>query len=214
MGWFMRAIVRSVVVLTVVAVAASCAVFTPLPEPRTLEQRLAMFPTQGLPLQGEVTVWWNDHQVPFIEAASDRDAAFTLGLVHAHLRLGQMEVMRRVSQGRIAEVAGPIPQVADIEHALRILDLGKTSKTVYASMPAELKAWLDAFVEGLNHYQANAAELPHEYALLGLDREPWRSEEILTIGRLASVDVSWFVWFRVLALRDRKDWPQLVGGAA
>jgi penicillin G amidase len=92
---------------------------------------------------------------------------------------------------------------------LRILDLGKTSKTVYASMPADTKAWLDAFVEGINHYQANMAEVPHEYALLGLDREPWRSEEILTIGRLASVDVSWFVWFRVLALRDRKDWPQL-----
>lgn len=205
----MRAIVQSIVIFVAIAVTTSCAVFTPLPEPRTLEQRLSMFPAENLPLQGAVTVWWNEHQVPFIEAASDRDAAFTLGLVHAHLRLGQMEVMRRVSQGRIAEIAGPIPQLTDIEHALRILDLGKTSKAVYASMPADTKAWLDAFVEGINHYQASATELPHEYALLGLDREPWRSEEILTIGRLASVDVSWFVWFRVLGLRERKDWPQL-----
>ena len=205
----MRAIVRSFVVFFAVAVATSCAVFTPLPEPKTLDQRLAMFPTTGLPLQGPVTVWWNEHQVPFIEASTDRDAAFALGLAHAHLRLGQMEVMRRVSQGRVSEIAGPIPQVADIEHALRILDLGRTSKTVYASMPAETKAWLDAFVEGVNHYQATTTDLPHEYAVLGLDREPWRSEEILTIGRLASVDVSWFVWFRVLALRERKDWPQL-----
>jgi penicillin amidase len=168
-----------------------------------------MFPTDGLPLQGPVTVWWNERQVPFIEATTDRDAAFAFGLTHAHLRLGQMEVMRRVSQGRLSEVAGPIPQIADMEHALRILDLGRTSKTVYASMPADTKAWLDAFVEGINFYQANAAELPHEYALLGLEREPWNSEEILTIGRLASVDVSWFVWFRVLGLRERKDWPQL-----
>jgi len=206
---FMRAIVRSFVALFVVAAATSCAVFTPLPEPKTLDQRLAMFPTTGLPLQGPVTVWWNEHQVPFIEATTDRDAAFALGLAHAHLRLGQMEVMRRVSQGRLSEIAGPIPQVADIEHALRILDLGRTSSAVYASMPAETKAWLDAFVEGVNHYQRTAVDLPHEYALLGLEREPWRSEEILTIGRLASVDVSWFVWFRVMALRERKDWPQL-----
>lgn len=206
---FMRAIVRSFVMFFAVAVATSCAVFTPLPEPTTLDQRLAMFPAAGLPLQGPVTVWWNEHQVPFIEASTDRDAAFALGLVHAHLRLGQMEVMRRVSQGRISEIAGPIPQVQDIEHALRILDLGRTSPAVYAAMPAESKAWLDAFVEGVNHYQATAADLPHEYALLGLEREPWRSEEILTIGRLASVDVSWFAWFRLLGLRERADWPQL-----
>jgi penicillin amidase len=206
---FMRVIVRSLFLMILLAGVASCAVLTPLPEPKSLDQRLAMFPTQGLPLQGQVTVYWNEHQVPFIEATTDRDAAFTLGLVHAHLRLGQMEVMRRVSQGRLSEVAGPIPQVADIEQALRILNLGKTSKTVYAAMPADAKAWLDAFVEGINHYQATASELPHEYALLGLEREPWHSEEILTIGRLASVDVSWFVWFRVLALREREDWPQL-----
>ncbi len=202
---FVRIVFASVLALGI----ASCAVFTPLPEPKSLPERLAMFPTEGLPLNGPVSVYWNEHQVPFIEAASDRDAAFALGLVHAHLRLGQMEVMRRVAHGRLSEIAGPVPQVADIEHALRILNLGKTSKTVYAAMPADTKAWLDAFVEGINHYQATAKELPHEYALLGLEREPWRSEEVLTIGRLASVDVSWFVWFRVMALRDRKDWPQL-----
>lgn len=205
----MRAVVRVLSSLMFVAVATSCAVFTPLPEPTTLDQRLSMFPSKDLPLQGPVTVWWNEHQVPFIEAATDRDAAFALGLAHAHLRLGQMEVMRRVAHGRISEIAGPIPQVADIEHALKILDLGRTSATVYSGMPADTKAWLDAFVEGINFYQANVAALPHEYALLGLEREPWRAQEILTIGRLASVDVSWFVWFRVMALRERKDWPQL-----
>ncbi|NOT41712.1 MAG: penicillin acylase family protein [Alphaproteobacteria bacterium] len=201
--------VRVFLTLTLATALASCAVLTPLPEPRSLDQRLAMIPATALPVQGPVTVWWNEHQVPFIEATTDRDAAFALGLVHAHLRLGQMEVMRRVSQARISEMAGPIPQVADIEHALRILDLGKTSATVYASMPADTKAWLDAFVEGVNHYQANAKELPHEYALLGLEKEPWRAEEILTIGRLASIDVSWLVWIRLMPLREREDWPKL-----
>lgn len=200
---------RAVFALMLGLALASCAVFTPLPEPRSLDQRLAMIPAEGLPVQGPVTVWWNEHQVPFIEATTDRDAAFALGLVHAHLRLGQMEVMRRVSQARISEMAGPIPQVADIEKALRILDLGRTSPAVYAAMPPDTKAWLDAFVAGVNHYQANVKELPHEYALLGLDKEPWRPEEILTIGRLASVDVSWLVWIRLMPLRERKDWPEL-----
>lgn len=205
----MRAIARVFGVVCLALGAASCAVFTPLPEPKTIDQRLAMFPTAGLPLQGPVTVHWNEQQVPFIEASTDRDAAFALGLAHAHLRLGQMEIARRLSQGRLSEIAGPIPQVTDIEKALRTVNLGKTSKAVYAAMPADTKAWLDAFVEGVNHYQATAKELPHEYALLGLDRDPWRAEEILTIGRLASIDVSWLVWFRLMQYRDRPEWPQL-----
>lgn len=208
----MRAAIKIVFGMMLAISTVSCAVFTPLPEPRSLERRLAMFPTNAVPVEKAVTVWWNERQVPFIEAESDRDAAFALGLVHAHLRLGQMEVLRRISQARISEMAGPIPQVSDIEKALRILNLGKTSKAVYAGMPMESKAWLDAFVEGLNFYQTNARELPHEYALLGLDKEPWHAEEILTIGRLASVDVTWLVWFRLMALRNRPDWPQLWRG--
>jgi len=204
----MRTVMKMLAGLVFVAGGTSCAVFTPLPAPKSLDERLAMFPARA-PVAGPVTIWWNERQVPFIEAANDRDAAFALGLVHAHLRLGQMEVMRHVSQARISEIAGPIPQVGAIEQALRILDLGRTSKAVYASMPAESKAWLDAFVEGVNHYQDGATELPHEFALLGLDREKWHAEDILTIGRLASVDVSWFSWFRLMALRQRADWPQL-----
>lgn len=161
------------------------------------------------PLERPVTIHWNAQQVPFIEAQTDRDAAFALGLVHAHLRLGQMEVLRRLSQARLQEMAGPIPQVAQIEQALRILNLGKTSKQVYAAMQPEKKAWLDAFVAGVNHYMTTARDLPHEYTLLGLDRETWKPEEILTIGRLASIDVNWLAWFRLMPYRNRPDWPQL-----
>ncbi len=186
---------------------SGCALLTPLPRKSDLRDRLAQFPATGLPIEQPIAVYWDDHQIPFIEAASDRDAAFALGLVHAHLRLGQMELLRRISQGRIAEVGGPL--AADIDHSLRILDFGKAAPAIVASMPADSRAWLDAFVAGINHYQATAAKLPHEYALLGLEREPWRPEEIVAIGRLASTDVTWLVWFRLLGLRDEPGWPQL-----
>ncbi len=172
-----------------------------------MEDRLAAFPTGPLPVEQPVTIHWNDFQVPFIEAQTDRDAAFALGLVHAHLRLGQMEVLRRVSQGRLSEMGGPL--AADIDHALRILDLGKAVPEVLANMPPESKAWLVAFVEGINHYQANVERLPHEYGLLGLRRAPWTQEDVLTIGRLASVDVNWIIWSRLLQMREREDWPTL-----
>ena len=51
---------------------AGCALLSPLPEPSDVAGRLATFPTRGLPLQGEVTVHWNERQIPFIEAEHDR----------------------------------------------------------------------------------------------------------------------------------------------
>jgi penicillin G amidase len=201
--------VRQFLALSAAALAlSSCAVLSGLPDPTDLKQRLAMMPANA-PLQQPVRIHWNEQQVPFIEASTDRDAAFALGMVHAHLRLGQMEVLRRLSQARLQEMAGPVPQVAQIEQALRILNLGKTSKQVYAAMTPEKKVWLDAFVAGVNHYMTTAEDLPHEYTLLGLDKETWRADEILTIGRLASIDVNWLAWFRLMQYRNRPDWPQL-----
>ncbi len=186
---------------------AGCALLRPLPGETSRDDRLGAFPTADLPLERPVSIHWNAYQVPFVEAETDHDAAFALGLVHAHLRLGQMEVMRRISRGRLAEMGGPI--AADIDHALRILDLGKAAPAVLAAMPADSRAWLDAFVAGVNHYQAGVAKLPHEFGLLGLDRAPWSAADVLTVGRLASVDVNWIIWSRLLRMRRQPDWPEL-----
>lgn len=186
---------------------AGCAVVAPLPEPTTVEQRLAALPLAGAPVAAPVTIRWNEHQVPFVEAASDRDLMVGLGIVHAHLRLGQMEVMRRVARGRVSEMAGPF--TTDIDHALRILDFGKAAPATLAALPPATRDLLDGFVAGINHVLTNLRELPHEFRLLSLAREPWTAEDVLTIGRLASIDINWLVWFRLMPLRDRADWPEL-----
>jgi penicillin amidase len=186
---------------------AGCALITPLPRPTTLAERLAAFPTGGLPLEGRVTVYWNDRQVPFIEAETDADAAFTLGLVHAHLRLGQMEILRRIARGRIAEMGGPL--ATDIDHGLRILNFARAGDEIEKGLSDETRLWLESFVSGVNHYRGAAAERPHEYAVLGLDREPWTVGDALTIGRLAGSDVNWLVWGGIMGLRQRPDWPEL-----
>lgn len=199
---------RAFAIFTALALTG-CAALGELPASVSTEERLKMMPTTGLPVQRPVNIYWSKEQIPFIEAETDRDAAFALGLVHAHLRLGQLEILRRVSQGRLEEIAGPLGRVRQMGRALRILDLGKTSDAVYAGMEPQTKAFLDSFVAGLNHYQSHMQAAPYEYGLLGIAPEPWRPQEILTLGRLASVDVSWFVWFRLLPLRNRPDWPQL-----
>src|ERR1700736_3078623 len=78
-----------------------------------LQRRLAMLPVAGAPVSRPVSIFWDDHQVPFIEAESDDDLACALGMVHAHLRLGQMELMRRIAAGRLSELVGRRALAAD-----------------------------------------------------------------------------------------------------
>ena len=193
--------------LALCTVLMGCSLLRPLPEATTLDERLAAFPTEGLPLRAAVTIDWNRNQIPFVTAQHDDDLAFALGLVHAHLRLGQMEVLRRVAAGRISEMAGPL--TVDIDHALRILDFGRGAARTLAGMPPATRKWIDRFVEGVNHYQRTVKTLPHEFHVFGLKREPWTARDVLTVGRLAGTDVNWLVWFRLLRLRERPDWPQL-----
>ncbi|MFW5832632.1 MAG: penicillin acylase family protein [Pseudomonadota bacterium] len=167
--------------------------------------RLNAFPTYGWPTEHPVTVRWNDHQVPFVEAASDTDLAFALGVVHHHRRAGQMRTLKQISQGRLAEMAGP--PVRGIDEALRILDFGYAAPAVVRAWPDETRSFVRAFVDGLNWHQTNAAP-PPELSLLGLEPEPWTAEDLVTIGRLAGTDVNWLAFFSALRSRLEPDWPE------
>lgn len=176
------------------------------PRPQALPDRLGQFPTEPLPLQGAVTLYWNRYQVPFIDAASDRDLAFVLGLVHAHLRGAQMAILKRVAQGRLAEMAGP-PAV-DIDRALRTFDLDRAAEASLALMPAESRLWVEAYVAGINHYHEVTPPAP-ELGLLGIEREPFRAEDVITIGRLAGIDVNWLEYLLLLQAQGAPEWTEI-----
>ncbi len=186
---------------------AACALLAPLPEQKDVAERLEAFPTDGLPLDGPVTVRWSARQIPFIEAESDGDAAFALGLVHAHLRLGQMAAMRMLARGRVSEMIGP-PGV-DIDRGLRTVAFARAAPEIERAMDPAARRWVRRFVDGVNHYQDGAAELPHEFRVLGLEREPWTVADVLAIGRLAGTDFNWMVWLDLLPLRARPGWDEL-----
>lgn len=193
------------------ALAGIRAAMTSLPKPTDLASRLAVFPTRNLPLEQPATVYWNDHQVPYVHAASDLDGAFVLGLVHAHLRLGQMELARRISQGRLSELAGPA--LLDIDKTLRTLGFFRVADANVARMPADARAYADRFVAGVNHYLAGVAELPHEFKLFNLPRQPFTLTDLVTIGRLGGADATWLSWFALMPLLDHPDW-ELIWRAA
>lgn len=179
---------------------------SPFPRRSTLAERLAALPTAGLPTRAPVTIYWDEHQIPFIEAAHDTDLACALGAVHAHLRLSQIEMLRRIAQGRIAEMVGP--RGVDLDHSLRVLDLCRAVPAIEAELPVDTRRFLEAFVAGLNHYVANVRELPFEFSVMGIGREPWTLADVLSIGRLIATDVNWMDWLSLLKLRGHKEWRQ------
>jgi penicillin amidase len=190
------------------------------PDTFTTRQRVETFPTnvatqtntaasgesQPLANHAPLTIYWSEHQVPFIDAADDRDVPYAIGLVHAHLRLGQMEVLRLISQGRLAEVAGPIPIVVDISHALRLIDYPKAAAEIEAAMRPDTRAWLERYVQGLNDYRARAAKRPHEARVLGLEDEAWTLRDIIAIGRLAGTDINWGAMASHLRMASNPHW--------
>ena len=63
--------------------------------------------TERLPgLSAEARVWRDAYGVPHIFAGSMDDAARAIGYLHASERMFQMDVLRRVGQGRMAEIRG------------------------------------------------------------------------------------------------------------
>ncbi len=176
-----------------------------------------MLKLDGAPIDRPVRIRWDTHQIPFIAAQSDTDLAAALGVVHAHLRLGQIDLMRRLSQGRLAEIAGPLAIEAD--RTIRLIDLGCAVPGIIAALPPATLAWAEAFLRGLNHVVASAP-LPYEHRLLGIRPEPWTLADFFTLARLVSADLTWLVGARLLRAQRRAGaawpsiWPKLLAGGA
>jgi penicillin amidase len=191
--------------LAVVLMVSGCAALRPVP--KTMAERLDAFPRDRLPVERPVTIRWNRFQVPFVEAETDRDLAFALGLVHAHLRLAEIRVLKQLVQGRASEMVGPVAR--NIDHALKIMDIGRASPEMVRQLPAAERMLLESFAAGLNLYQSRMNELPPEFSLLGLEPEPFTVEELVSIGRLGSADINWLVYLGLLRLREHPDFARI-----
>jgi integrase len=119
------------------------------PRETGVERRLAALTLDRHALERPVTIRWNDHLVPWIEAETDGDLPYALGLVHVHLRAGQILTLRNIARGRVAEMAGP--PATELDHALRLLDFARAAPAIEAAWPAETRAFVARFL-GKNNF--------------------------------------------------------------
>jgi penicillin amidase len=201
----------------VAAALAARALLVPRPRPIDTAARLAMLPLADAPVAHPVSIRWDVHQIPFVTADSDTDLAAALGVVHGHLRLGQIDLMRRLSLGRVSEMIGPLG--VELDRTIHLMDLSRAAPGIIASLPPATLAWAEAFVAGLNHAIA-ASPVPYECRLLGVRPAPFTLADFFTLSRLISADISWMVGARLLRARTRAGtgwpalWPKLLAGGA
>lgn len=86
--------------------------------------------------------------IPHIRAASESDAWYGLGFVHAQDRLGQMLAARRAAQGRSAEVEGSTALAAD--RWARTLGFARLAASEAARLSDPERMVLEAYAAGVN----------------------------------------------------------------
>lgn len=187
-----------------VSIGVTACYFAP-PSPNSLSRadRLSMLPLDGHELYGEVELRWNDRMVPFILASDERDVPYAIGLVHAHLRLGQMEILRRIGQGRTAEIGGPF--ATEVDQLLRTIDFDRAVNAIERRLPEETRTWLQRYVDGINAWREGCDDDPPEWAALGFDDEAWTIDDVIRNGRVLSTDINWARFFQAARLRGERN---------
>ena len=140
-------------------------------------------------LQGKVEIWRDSLGVPHVWAATDADAMRAMGYVHAQDRLWQMDLLRRVADGRLAEVLGP--EALEADRFLRTLGMGRAARAEERLLEAEPRALLQAYADGVNAWMRHhPGALPPEFLVLRFEPEPWTVRNSLSIGKAMSWDLA------------------------
>lgn len=151
--------------------------------------------TLALPgLRGEVEVARDELGIPIITADNSQDAYAALGFVHAQDRLFQMDFLRRLASGRLAEAIGETALPSD--RFMRTLGLRQAAAASLEAIDAETRAALVAYAAGVNAFLATRQGLlPPEFLILRLEPEPWTPLDSL-------------LWQRLMALRLSGNWHE------
>ncbi|CAI8945325.1 MULTISPECIES: penicillin acylase family protein [Pseudomonas] len=132
-------------------------------------------------LQGSVTVRYDERGIPHIRADNETDLYRALGYVHAQDRLFQMEVLRRLARGELAEVLGP--KLLDTDKLMRSLRIRERAETYLANLDKQSPSFIamQAYLDGINQYQDSHAK-PVEFDVLGIPKRPFTAQDTISIA--------------------------------
>lgn len=152
-------------------------------------------------LGGPVDVVRDRYGVIHIHATSLEDAARVQGYQLGRDRTAQVELIRRSARGRLAELFGGLsPAVIDQDITMRTLGLARPAADMLATMPAVVRAAIEAYADGLSQFneRVRSGEEPIPVDLtgfFGLSRDafqPWTAEDVVAVARFQAMGLSYF----------------------
>ncbi|HKL38585.1 MAG TPA: penicillin acylase family protein [Bacteroidales bacterium] len=136
-------------------------------------------------IRQDVKVFRDSAAVPHVYAGNTHDLYMATGYLMAQDRLWQMDLLRRVTQGRLSEIFGK--QMLEDDVIMRSLRIPHKSRQVLNRSDQQVIDALRAFAAGVNTYiDQHSEDLPPEFALLGYKPETWKPEHSVNlIGYMA-----------------------------
>lgn len=157
----------------------------------------SFYPTTGeikaKGLKQQVKVYFDDFGVPHVIANNREDIYFSQGYIHARDRLWQMDLTRRVAEGRLSEIFGS--QVIEFDKLFRTIGIHRFCYSWIDSLSPESKSILQSYTAGVNIFiEENYNNLPVEFDALNYRPEPWKMEHSLMLARMMAWDlnISWY----------------------
>ncbi len=160
------------VFILIVLAAAYWLAYRPLPQ-TTGELRA--------PISQQATVARDAQGVPHITAATWQDAVFLQGYVTAQDRLWQMDALRRLAAGDLAEIVGP--QALDADRVSRHLRMRRMAEEHFRTLPPADREVLSAYTRGVNFFiQGHLNNLPLEFTILRYKPRLWSDVDSILAG--------------------------------
>lgn len=141
----------------------------------------------------KINIYKSELGVSHVFAENENDMYFTLGYLHAQDRLWQMDIARRVAEGRLSEILGK--DALDYDILFRTIGINKASENLFQKLSLKSKALLSSYCRGVNFFiENNSKQLPLEFDILNYKPEEWKPEHSLMILRLMGweLNLSWY----------------------
>ncbi len=152
-------------------------------------------------LKDVVTVYRDSAGVAHIIAKNEEDLYRVTGYISAQDRMWQMDLVRRVTTGRLSEILGE--DYVDTDALLRSLRLSEKSDKIMKTTSPEVISVLKAFSEGVNQY-IQEDNLGFEFTILGYKPDLWKPEHSINLVGYMAWDLS-MAWSSELTLYGLKD---------
>ena len=150
-------------------------------------------------LKEKVTVYRDKFAVPHIFAKNDEDLYRATGYILAQDRLWQMDLLRRVTEGKLSEIFGE--DLVNADQLFRSLRITEKSKIVIEKTDKKIISALEAFADGVNQYiETHKDKLPPEFTILGYEPEKWKIEHSINLIGYMAWDLSSPSWSAEITL--------------